>query len=308
MRITFSIFCFFMSLAVLAQPAATIQEYIDQYKDLAINEMKRTGVPASIKLAQGIHETMAGQSPLVLKSNNHFGIKCKTGWNGPSVRHTDDARNECFRKYNSAAESYRDHSNFLKGSGRYASLFELDPTDYEAWARGLKAAGYATNPIYAQTLIRLIEEYDLQQYSMVALGYETEGEEEEGSSNATAESPKSAATDKNNIPAPTVPVIAAEVIIEKEPVQEQPKTNMATSPSEDNRYPTGLFKEQGFRAVYVTAGTPFLVIAQQYKIPLARLFEWNNLTPTTEAPVSQVLFLEKKTKSVLRLPSLRSRL
>lgn len=124
-----------MSLAVWAQPAATIQEYIDQYKDLAINEMKRTGVPASIKLAQGIHETMAGQSPLVLKSNNHFGIKCKTGWNGPSVRHTDDARNECFRKYNSAAESYRDHSNFLKGSGRYAPLFELDPTDYEAWAR-----------------------------------------------------------------------------------------------------------------------------------------------------------------------------
>lgn len=114
MRITFSIFCFFMSLAVWAQPAATIQEYIDQYKDLAINEMKRTGVPASIKLAQGIHETMAGQSPLVLKSNNHFGIKCKTGWNGPSVRHTDDARNECFRKYNSAAESYRDHSNFFK--------------------------------------------------------------------------------------------------------------------------------------------------------------------------------------------------
>jgi hypothetical protein len=143
---------------------------------------------------------------------------------------------------------------------------------------------------------------------MVALGYETEEEEVEGSSSATTESPSSAATDKNNIPAPAVPVIAAEVIIEKEPVQEQLKTNMATSPSEDNRYPTGLFKEQGLRAVYVTAGTPFLVIAQQYKIPLARLFEWNNLTPTTEAPVSQVLFLEKKTKSVLRLPSLRSRL
>ena len=135
----------------MGQPAVTIQQYIDQYKDLAIAEMKRTGVPASIKLAQGIHETMAGKSELVQKSNNHFGIKCKTGWNGPSVRHTDDARNECFRKYATANESYRDHSNFLKSSGRYASLFELDPTDYEAWAKGLKAAGYATNPVYAQT-------------------------------------------------------------------------------------------------------------------------------------------------------------
>ncbi|NCW88570.1 MAG: N-acetylmuramoyl-L-alanine amidase, partial [Chitinophagia bacterium] len=127
------LFLFFLSQLLIgwSQPAEIIQQYIDQYKDLAIAEMKRTGVPASIKLAQGIHETMAGQSELVQKSNNHFGIKCKTGWNGPSVRHTDDARNECFRKYATASESYRDHSNFLKSSPRYASLFELDPTDYE---------------------------------------------------------------------------------------------------------------------------------------------------------------------------------
>jgi len=284
----------------LAQPAATIHDYIDQYKDLAIKEMKRTGVPASIKLAQGIHETMAGQSPLVLKSNNHFGIKCKTGWNGPSVRHTDDARNECFRKYNSAAESYKDHSNFLKGSNRYASLFELDPTDYEAWAKGLKSAGYATNPIYAQTLIRLIEDYDLQQYTMVALGYGVEDSTEESVTvTATTTTPE--------VRQPSVEVAA--VIVEKfPPKQEENSADTSLKQIPDNRYPSGVFKENGIRAIYITAGTPFLVIAQQYHVPLARLFEWNNLVPTTEAKFSQVLLLEKKIKSPLRLPTFGARL
>jgi hypothetical protein len=104
------------------------------------------------------------------------------------------------------------------------------------------------------------------------------------------------------------PVVAADVVIEKEPATEEPQTTIAPAPPKDNRYPSGVFKEQGYRAVYISAGTPFLVIAQQYKVPLARLFEWNNLAPTTEAQLSQVLFLEKKTKSVLRLPTLRSRL
>lgn len=303
MRIVITIIFCFALCTVLAQPPATIQQYIDQYKELAIKEMKRTGVPASIKLAQGIHETMAGQSPLVLKSNNHFGIKCKTGWNGPSVRHTDDARNECFRKYNTAEESYRDHSNFLKGSGRYSSLFELDPTDYEAWAKGLKAAGYATNPVYAQTLIRLIEEYDLQQYSMVALGYENE-EEDSTETKAAERIVQSESTPTSTAQAPIIP---ADVEIEKEPATQQP-IQVISSPAQENRYPSGIFKEQGYKAIYITAGTPFLVIAEQYKVPLARIFEWNNLAPATEAHVSQVLFLERKTKSVLRIPTLRSRL
>ena len=303
MRIGITIIFCFALCTVLAQPPATIQQYIDQYKELAIKEMKRTGVPASIKLAQGIHETMAGQSPLVLKSNNHFGIKCKTGWNGPSVRHTDDARNECFRKYNTAEESYRDHSNFLKGSGRYSSLFELDPTDYEAWAKGLKAAGYATNPVYAQTLIRLIEEYDLQQYSMVALGYENE-EEDSTETKAAERTVQSESTPTSTAQAPIIP---ADVEIEKEPATQQ-SVQVISSPAQENRYPSGIFKEQGYKAIYITAGTPFLVIAEQYKVPLARIFEWNNLAPATEAHVSQVLFLERKTKSVLRIPTLRSRL
>ncbi|MBM3158240.1 MAG: glucosaminidase domain-containing protein [Bacteroidetes bacterium] len=307
MRYFISLVLIFIVKGSLAQRAETIQDYIDQFKDLAIKEMKRTGIPASIKLAQGIHETMAGQSPLVIKSNNHFGIKCKTGWNGPSVRHTDDARNECFRKYNSAEESYKDHSNFLKGSSRYAPLFELNPTDYEAWARGLKAAGYATNPFYAQTLIRLIEDYDLQQYSMVALGYETGDDAAEKTVDSKEIEKPVVATGLTATPAPQTSVETAAVTIAKKSVrEEEQKTTPPLQKPVENRYPSGVFKEQGYRAIYITAGTPFLVIAQQYNVPLARLFEWNNLVPSTEAASSQVLFLEKKTKSLLRLPSLRS--
>src|SRR5215831_13504115 len=111
---------------VQAQDEGTIRQYIDTYKELAIAEMQRSGVPASITLAQGIHETMAGTSDLVRQSNNHFGIKCRSDWTGESVRHDDDARGECFRKYTTPADSYKDHSDFLKNSSRYASLFTLD--------------------------------------------------------------------------------------------------------------------------------------------------------------------------------------
>lgn len=121
-----------------AQRPEDVINYIATYKNMAINEMKRTGVPAAIKLAQGIHETEAGKSNLVVRSNNHFGIKCKTSWAGDKVYHDDDARGECFRSYSTPEDSYVDHSDFLRKSTRYAFLFELDPTDYEAWAYGLK--------------------------------------------------------------------------------------------------------------------------------------------------------------------------
>lgn len=144
-------------------PNENIIKYIEQYAALAVKEMERTGVPASIKIAQGIHETNAGKSPLVLQSNNHFGIKCKSSWTGEKVYHNDDAEGECFRKYEDAKASYLDHSDYLKSQPRYAFLFEYDANDYAAWAWGLKKAGYATNPIYAQTLIKYIEAYQLNE-------------------------------------------------------------------------------------------------------------------------------------------------
>lgn len=138
----------------------TREDYISKYKDLAVKEMARTGIPASITIAQGILESGSGKSRLAVKANNHFGIKCHD-WNGKKIRHDDDARRECFRKYKSVDESYRDHSDFLTTKPRYASLFLLEPTDYKRWAKGLKKAGYATSPKYAESLIRIIEENQL---------------------------------------------------------------------------------------------------------------------------------------------------
>lgn len=138
-------------------------EYIDKYKDIAIEQMKKHKIPASITLAQGLLESGAGYSELARKSNNHFGIKCGN-WRGRSVKHDDDARNECFRAYRNARHSYEDHSDFLVNGPRYAFLFRLDITDYKGWARGLKKAGYATDPSYANRLIQIIETYDLYKY------------------------------------------------------------------------------------------------------------------------------------------------
>jgi len=149
-------------------PNENIVKYIEQYAALAVKEMERTGVPASIKIAQGIHETNAGKSDLVLQSNNHFGIKCKSSWTGDKVYHNDDAEGECFRKYEDAKASYLDHSDYLKSQPRYAFLFDYDANDYAAWAWGLKKAGYATNPIYAQTLIKYIEAYQLNELNKFA--------------------------------------------------------------------------------------------------------------------------------------------
>ena len=141
----------------------TYQTYINQYKDLAIEQMLRYRIPASITLAQGLFESAAGRSDLVRQGNNHFGIKCHD-WTGPTQYHDDDARGECFRVYRDARGSYEDHSKFLANQPRYSRLFQLSQTDYKGWARGLKACGYATNPQYANKLIQIIELYKLNEY------------------------------------------------------------------------------------------------------------------------------------------------
>lgn len=141
----------------------TSLEYIELFKGIAVEEMIKSGIPASITLAQGLLESASGNSTLATEANNHFGIKCNVGWTGPTIRHDDDAAGECFRMYESAEQSYRDHTEFLKRA-RYASLFLLPRNDYKGWAHGLKQAGYATNPKYADLLIDLIERYELDQY------------------------------------------------------------------------------------------------------------------------------------------------
>lgn len=156
-------FIILYSISVVAQEATT-EDYIRKYHKIAIDEMHSYGIPASITLAQGILESGNGNSDLAHKSNNHFGIKCHKNWNGRKVYHDDDAKNECFRKYRKVSDSYRDHSEFLKNRDRYAFLFDYKMTDYTAWAKGLKKAGYATHPEYAEKLINLIERFDLALY------------------------------------------------------------------------------------------------------------------------------------------------
>ena len=157
-----------LSSASVPPPVTTLSAaedaYINNYRDIAVNEMKRTGIPASITLAQAMIESDYGRSSLAKEANNHFGIKCHSDWSGPKVYHNDDRRNECFRKYGKPEDSFYDHSEFLKSGSRYDFLFSLSSTDYKAWAQGLKKAGYATNPDYANMLIRTIEEKSLNYY------------------------------------------------------------------------------------------------------------------------------------------------
>lgn len=149
-------------------------DYIETYGEQAVREMHASGVPASITLAQGMLESDYGNSPLAKYANNHFGIKCHKGWEGPTFIQDDDEANECFRKYYDAYDSYRDHSEFLRTRDRYAFLFDLKTTDYKGWARGLKKAGYATNPKYADLLIRIIEDNELYRFDKIVTLPETE--------------------------------------------------------------------------------------------------------------------------------------
>ena len=260
-----------------AQLDPVVVEYIKKYKDLAIQEMQRTGIPASIKLAQGIHETSAGTSDLVKRSNNHFGLKCKAEWTGMTVTHTDDAPNECFRKYDSPLDSYKDQSNYLKGTPRYASLFEIDPTDYKAWAFGLKKAGYATNPKYSQVLIKLIEDYDLQDYTMIALGKLKSGQE-------------TLAKNENK---------NSEIIIPNEkPVVMPPEPEIVVYSKKETKtdYPAGEFKINETKVIYAKKGTSYLSIAEKYSIPLARIFEFNEMKVQEVVEKDQLIYIMRKRK------------
>jgi hypothetical protein len=241
----------------------TVQEYIDRFKDLAISEMQRTGVPASVTLAQGILESENGNGALVRKSNNHFGIKCKSSWTGNSVSHNDDERGECFRKYDSAEESYRDHSDFLKGSDRYASLFSLDPRDYKAWCYGLKRAGYATNPRYPEILIKYIDNYNLQQYSLIALGGR-------GPVQDLAYSPGSGYSAGGDISMDS-------------------SSSDETAPSEPR-----VENFHGLNRIFVSAGTSLLALASRLDISLSRLMEYNDLESDGLLNKNQWIYTERK--------------
>ncbi len=251
----------------------TPEEYIEKYKEAAIWEMKRSGVPASITLAQGLLETESGNSDLLQRSNNHFGIKCKSDWQGESVKHTDDAPNECFRKYQSAKESYADHSDFLRKNQRYSALFTLELYDYKGWAYGLKRAGYATNPRYPQILISNIEKYELFQYDKVDVG--------------------------GGSPSPNI----LDSIARKNSISSNQENQPAIVTPKVETVEEGLSKFNGIKAVFAKANTSLLAIASRAGIALSKLLDYNDLDNDGLLAEGQYIYLEKKAKQGIK-PSL----
>lgn len=250
----FSVVCFFETSA----QTTSAQQYIQEYKDLAIREMKRMGIPAAITLAQGLLETQNGNSDLLKESNNHFGIKCKSTWTAETVSHDDDAPGECFRKYKSAEDSYRDHSNFLRGNSRYDFLFQLNPADYEAWAYGLSKAGYATNPRYPEILIKNIEDNNLEQYTLEAI---------------------------NDVPH-----------FDGSKYNDDPETIPSQTALDSNLTEPINLTINGSKALYVPKGTSLLAIATDNNINLNKLLIMNDLTRDGILDKDQYIFLEKKQK------------
>lgn len=271
-----------------------IIQYIETYAPLAIKEMNRTGFPASIKIAQGIHESGAGKSNLVSRSNNHFGIKCKSTWDGDKVYHDDDAAGECFRAYESAEDSYTDHSNYLKSQSRYSFLFEYDPDDHVSWAWGLKKAGYATSPVYAETIIKYVETYQLNELNQFV-----EVDEEE------IDLTEYFSMVRSNLPVMTaapIPSVASVSITKSGPskafeeVEEKIRAN--NTKKSNGLYPSGVFKINGAKVVFAEQGTSVLSLAKKYKVQASSILLFNELPRrTTLLKKDQLVYLQRKKKT-----------
>lgn len=295
------------------------EAYINSYKEIAIEEMLRTGVPASIKLAQGILESQFGESPLAKNANNHFGIKCKTEWTGEKTYQDDDAKGECFRVYPSAEQSYRDHSDFLKTRPHYSFLFKLEPTDITGWAYGLKRAGYATSSTYPEKLLRVIEDYKLHQYTMLALAIKENRnapvpvttsppittatavkaevlnkEEEAGNKqNKTQEIVKVREEEVKTAP---IQAVKEEMADKSEDTVVPEKKAEPTAEKKPSPYPEGVFTINHTKAIYAREGTSLLALAHRYDISLSKLFDFNELPESDILDADHLLFIEKKQK------------
>ncbi|MBA3828201.1 MAG: LysM peptidoglycan-binding domain-containing protein [Taibaiella sp.] len=269
----FTLICFLsLTMHAHAQQSYTdrVNAYVQQYRPYAIEEQKASGVPAAVTLAQGILETQAGASELMTNANNHFGIKCKKEWRGETFTHTDDAPDECFRKYKNARDSYKDHSEYLKNSPRYSALFGLPPTDYAGWAKGLKTCGYATNPLYAQQLIKIIEDFQLQECTVACIN---------GAPNDFAVAQQSSIQNPVNHQPPIETQSAVTL-----PDATQPHTTPV---------PGALVTVNGLKAVYGLKGESLLKYALKYNMQYKHMLQINNLP---DAPLAQdmYLYLEKK--------------
>jgi LysM repeat protein len=269
-----------------------VKKYVEQYYPLAIAEQRTTGIPASVTLGQGILETDAGASELMTLANNHFGIKCTNNWLGETISHDDETDNECFKKYSCAGDSYKDHSEHLKTNPRYKPLFALSPTDYAAWAVCLKKCGYATNPLYAQRLIKIIEDFRLQEYTYSAL--DTANNYPVIPEVVKMAFPSGDAMQTDAITAANTRPIAEEQAVSGNTNIETPVTDTSgATDMEGNIDSSKIIDINGMRAFYVYKNENLLPYAVKYHVRYARLLEMNDM-PDAPAPFNTYLYLEKK--------------
>jgi LysM repeat protein len=284
----FIAFVLFISAKVTAQDGYNerAKKYVEQFYPLAIAEQKKTGIPASITLGQGILETEAGASELMTQANNHFGIKCKNGWAGPTFTHTDDAPDECFKKYTCAEESYRDHSLHLQRNPRYSPLFALSATDYASWAVCLKKCGYATSPQYAQRLIKIIEDFKLQEYTYAALDSNNSGYYPTLPLNQGKTADALVVNDEKE-EAPPTPAPKNYNPGHNKAADAEPDATAGSSESEKFEMINGL------KAFYAYKGEQLVKYADQYHIRYSRLLEMNDM-PDAPLPFDCYVYVEKK--------------
>ena len=268
-------------------------DYIEKYKDVAMREMQEYKIPASITLAQGLLESGNGNSELAKKSNNHFGIKCHKDWKGGRTYHDDDERGECFRVYKTPEESYRDHSIFLSARGRYSFLFDLKITDYKGWAKGLKKAGYATLPTYANVLINLIEKYDLTQYDdMVVKGkfkYK-ESKKQKKKEQETKEKEHKVKEKTTQVDEPKIDnsvVYSPFKITEAEVVDKTP----------DGRY---VRVNNNVKFIYAKEGESVYDLAAMLGLYDYQIIKYNNLGKRTTTKEDEIIYIEPKKNKAMR--------
>ena len=297
-RILFLLAAAWLALGAAKNPRLA---YIDQYSALAVLEMQRTGVPASITLAQGMLESGYGLSPLATKAHNHFGMKCHSDWKGEKFFYDDETPDECFRVYPTVEDSFRAHSDFLRGRERYKALFDLDPTDYKGWARGLRRAGYATDPGYAAKLINLIEDFQL--YRFDTMTEEDLQAAPEAAPVAEAAAPEAEAPEAV-VPAPAVPETA---VAAAQPVREHTVRPERDDWPEDETVDLPVYKESvslslarpvyemnGVRYVRATEGETWASLAADNHLSLKQILSFNDLTSPTPLRSGTMVYLARK--------------
>ena len=269
------LFSFLSLSAQTAAQKALADAYLENFAAFAVEEMHRSGVPASIILAQGMLESSYGRSELAVKANNHFGIQAHgDAWKGKRYKHVDAGHLREFRKYDSVLESYKDHSDFLAKNKRYASLFELDVTDYKGWAHGLKKAGYAEDPEYAPKLIRVVEMFGLDKYDKVT--------------EVPVAGKKNSRKDKKK-DRPAVENKAVVVVVEKEePLTERQRRTYRYALLRE------MYSQNGVPFVYAAAGERYSDIARQYNLFLREVLSFNDADEDRELPKGTVVYLQAK--------------